>query len=562
MRVVGAKKKRGSWIVGLFLAALVLWVGGESSAKNNTEFKSWAVVIGINDYERVTPRLHYAANDAEKVAALLKQKGYEVVTLFNRQATRTNILKEMGTKLLKKVGPQDRVLIYFSGHGRDWQVGGGTRRGFLLPIETDPEDLDSTAISMFKVRELANALPAKHVLFLIDACYGGIAGTSKSPTPIGKLRFEDITREPGRWLITAGGADQEALEVPEWKHGLFTYYLLKGLGYDPQRGLQTEPLADLNRDGIIPGSELWKYLEDRVYEEGQIRSNPQRPEWWTLAGDKGEFVFLASNGDRVAPMPPSINITGSNQTVAIPLDKGIVGQDGAPMVFVSAGEFLMGASSADKEAQDDEKPQHRVTLDAFHIDQYEVTASRYNQFMGASSNPKYWGKVQFAILDDRPVVGVTWDDAKAYCEHYDKRLPTEAEWEKAARGTDDRIYPWGNERPTSNLANFDRYISSWETDLYSERLKPVGSFEAGKSLYGVHDMAGNVWEWVEDGYDKDYYSNSPKRNPKGPGKTDYRVVRGGSWLDAADLLRSSYRLRIAPAGRGDRVGFRCARTPG
>lgn len=221
----------------------------------------------------------------------------------------------------------------------------------------------------------------------------------------------------------------------------------------------------------------------------------------------------------------------------------------------------MGASSVDTAAQEDEKPPHAVFLDAFYIDQYEVTASRYAKFMNETgrSKPKYWDLVQLSSQGDRPVVGVTWNDAKAYCQYYNKRLPTEAEWEKAARGTDGRIYPWGNDPPTPTRTNFNRYDASWGTDLYSERLKPVGSYDAGKSPSGAYDMAGNVWEWVADWYDVNYYRNSPKQNPKGPQTGGFRVLRGGSWGDVAVVLRASDRLRSDPPYWSTYVGFRCAK---
>ena len=148
------------------------------------------------------------------------------------------------------------------------------------------------------------------------------------------------------------------------------------------------------------------------------------------------------------------------------------------MVLIPAGEFWMG--SPEGEGKDNEHPRHQVYLDAFYMDQYEVTTERYKDFMDAKrrSAPRYWEQVELSRDRDKPVVGISWHDAEAYCEWAGKRLPTEAEWEKAARGDDERIYPWGNEKPNSNLANFDQ---SWKPKkVYAERLKPVGSYEAGK----------------------------------------------------------------------------------
>ncbi len=232
---------------------------------------------------------------------------------------------------------------------------------------------------------------------------------------------------------------------------------------------------------------------------------------------------------------------------------GGAGTQDMPMALVPAGEFTMGSNLAD-----DEKPGHHVYLNAFYMDKYEVTVGQYAKFLEVTDmeEPPDWYIMNQPQHQKRPVVNVDWEDAVMYCKWAGKRLPTEAEWEKAARGTDGRIYPWGNEAPTRLHANYGR--KEWNNHL---SLVPVGSFEEGRSPYGIYDMAGNAWEWVSDWYDFDYYKNSPRRNPIGPATGDSKVVRGGSWLYISEFLRSAHRFSAQPTNKHFGYGFRCAKTP-
>jgi formylglycine-generating enzyme required for sulfatase activity len=227
--------------------------------------------------------------------------------------------------------------------------------------------------------------------------------------------------------------------------------------------------------------------------------------------------------------------------------------DGAAMMYVPAGEFVMGSNEGD----DDEKPPHTVYLDAFWIDKYEVTNALYKKCVdaGKCSPPSernshtrisYYGNSQF---DNYPVIYVSWDDANKYCAWAGKKLPTEAQWEKAARGTDGRIYPWGN--------TFDKNLLNSAEGGKGDTTAVV-SYPAGASPYGVMDMAGNVWEWVADWYGQNYYASSPKNNPAGPTSGQWRVLRGGSWSHNSGYVRAAYRNVYVPGLRYSYVGFRCA----
>jgi formylglycine-generating enzyme required for sulfatase activity len=206
--------------------------------------------------------------------------------------------------------------------------------------------------------------------------------------------------------------------------------------------------------------------------------------------------------------------------------------------------------SEENDAYAAEKPRRRVYLDAFRVDKYEVTNALYRRFIDARAyrTPSYWNDSNWN-QPNQPVVGVSWDDANAYCIWAGKRLATEAEWEKAARGTDGRKYPWG-EQWDANRTN------SGESKL--GKTVPVGSYSGGVSPYGAHDMASNVWEWVADWYDANYYLSAPSRNPRGPDSGQLRVRRGGSWYDIPRNMRTSTRSSYGPDVPSSGLGFRCA----
>ena len=228
--------------------------------------------------------------------------------------------------------------------------------------------------------------------------------------------------------------------------------------------------------------------------------------------------------------------------------------DLSTMVRVPAGEFLMGRDDGDP----DERPARRVWLDDFYIDRTEVTNRDFKAFCDAArylypSNPNFDSGY---LLDkpDYPVVNISWEQARAYCAWAGKRLPTEAEWEKAARGTDGRLYPWGNSWGDS-LTNIQ--------GLPFDRTAPVGSLRQGGSPYGVLDLAGNVWEWCADWYLLEYYAQAPKRNPPGPaGPTPWRVVRGGGFTSPRSDAEAMNRSKNYPSLVIHHLGCRCAWSKG
>jgi len=233
-----------------------------------------------------------------------------------------------------------------------------------------------------------------------------------------------------------------------------------------------------------------------------------------------------------------------------------LGVTDTPMVEIPAGEFIMGLDGV--HALEDERPAHRVWLDAFAIDQYEVTTAQYAEFLSAEKQipPWQWETVALSRHGDRRVIGVSWHDAAAYCQWKGKRLPTETEWEKSARGTDGRSYPWGNQAPTNQRANF-ALGARFSYDLV---LAPVQSLPFGRSPFLLHHMAGNAYEWVQDWYAIDYYDGSPDRNPTGPEQGQFKVLRGGSWSDLPKYLLTYGRFKLPSDTRNSYTGFRCTRS--
>jgi len=265
--------------------------------------------------------------------------------------------------------------------------------------------------------------------------------------------------------------------------------------------------------------------------------------------------LFASVPVSTTPFPTGLFSTSSPTEASPPqtpaLDIGstmISDKDGMTLLYVPAGEFMMGSNIGDS----DERPAHKVYLDAFWIDQTEVTNEMFKKCVqeGGCDEPSMTTYYHDSNYANHPVVSILWEDAKAYCSWANRRLPTEAEWEKAARGEDGRIYPWGNDSPNINLLNYGGVGSTTE----------VGKYPTGISPYQAVDMAGNAGEWVADWYDGSYYNILVEnaRNPGGPASGEYRGVRGGSWSFKVDNIRSADRDWRTPSNAEFSIGFRCA----
>jgi len=557
------------------------------------EFKqpnAYAVVIGISQYsEEVVPKVPYAVNDAQAIAALLEtQAGIpktHIKLLTDSKATLSGMRNHLGEWLRLRVKTDSMVYVYFAGHGTPNLQ---TQSGSIVPWDGHP-DFPAGLYPLTELEATLSALPTKEIIVFLDSCFSGGAGRSilpKGARPMG-LQYGALTT--GEVLVLAAAAGtQISSDYDKVQHGLFTHYLLAGLRgeadadkdqivtlrelvpFVKERVAHTA-VEELNREQtpmllpgeealkarsvlplarVVPGGETRQALSQKEQElkaleeqERRVEAKKKLADIQQQIDDKKKQIEEKQKGIEVARAPAYQ--TGPEYP------KDLVGKDGAPMALVPAGEFAMGSAA--------DGPEHRVFLDAFYMDRFEVTAARYAKFMETTGRtpPFFWEEVKLATDGERPVIGVDWIDADAYCTWAGKRLPTEAEWEKAARGTDQRTYPWGNDEPSSQLSNYS--VDGKRAWQGMSTLSPVGSFEAGKSPHGIYDMAGNVWEWVADWYDATYYRFSPDRNPPGPTKGPMKAIRGGAWLTPGNNMRMSRRNFDPPVNRFLYVGFRCAK---
>lgn len=278
-------------------------------------------------------------------------------------------------------------------------------------------------------------------------------------------------------------------------------------------------------------------------------------------------MAVTGSGNDVADVKPEWTAEGKKQAAHLAT---LSARD--EMVLIPAGPFLMGSNHlVDRNSYPAELPQRTVHLDAYEIDKYEVTAVQYLRYVLAKGLEPLvdwkWGGVFQETMAYHPVMHVSWYDADSYCKWASKRLPTEAEWEKAARGEDGRIYPWGKQMAGLSRANFGRTGLSGPVRDRPERLLlyppivSVDKYDNAVSPYGIFNMAGNVAEWVADWYEPTYYKHGQDRNPKGPDHGTSKAFRGGGWVDSTPSVRVAQRNGTEPDAKMNWLGFRCARDP-
>lgn len=494
----------------------------------------WALIIGIDKYPKMTKdkQLEVARKDAAAVAKLLKERygfsGKRMIELYDEAATRKEIIRAFSS-LIRSVTDKDSLFIYHAGQGDaelttdQKKSEHGYGRAYWLPSDAQLDD-PSSFIFDSQITDFIANIPARHIFLVVDSDFHARMGRTRA-IGLSKEAVKELYRAKSRWALVSGGLHPvtDVADKSKNGHSTFAWHFLKILGE------YTNP--------YLLASDIVEPIATRLSGEvaGQLpRSGPVLD-----AGDEGgQFVFRLRKEFQKEIQPLGSISEGQARReaeeakpveeararpVEAPGQREITGKDWAPMVLVPAGEFLYGVNN------------ERLSLQIFYMDKFEVTTKLYAAFMQATGRaaPASWNEVSQVRDGDRPVIGVNWYDADAYCRHYEKRLPTEQEWEKAARGTDGRKYPWGNEEPTSRHANFGK-CCDWKGSLTA-----VGSFEVGASPYRIYDLAGNVFEWTDSSKGSD------------------RVFRGGSWNVDATLIRSAARSSGVPALRLHILGFRC-----
>ena len=595
----------------------------------------WSVVVGIDVYPNLAEgyQLERAVRDAKAVARTLRDDyGFsEVIELYDADATEEH-LSDVLRGTLRGTGRDDAVLVYFAGHGHTEETSFAGPLGHLVTHDGGmaPEHLRRN-ITMNSLRvDISEAIPAKHVMFVVDACYGGLlltrGGAAEARRDLEHLR--GIASVPIRQILTAGRAGEEVLDGGPGGHSVFTGSFLN--------------LLRESQD-YLTGRELGAFMPRRVREAIGLRNHKQNPQFGSLAGE-GDFVLVrpqAAPRDEPGDSEPTSSVEARNlraivtdpsivdrvlgehdgqvtddmweellfgldlagllpvdeaklrllaerragrgsgcaSTEAPPLSTkrgetegtkpapaqaqggvpsevrrewdahaerllqlGLTVPDGVPLVirnekdggiglWIPPGESVMG------------KQKGSVHVDGFYMDKYPITNGQYARFIretghalpeGKSDWNRWLDGAPFPGYENHPAVNVSCDDASDYCQWAGKRLPTELEWMKAARGTDDRTYPWGGSEPDEALANFGEREG---------KTTPVDAYPRGMSPFGLVDVAGNVWEWT---------SSQSK-----PGD-DWRLVCGGCWYNMPRSLRCESRNRFHPSLRNAGVGFRCA----
>jgi formylglycine-generating enzyme required for sulfatase activity len=474
-----------------------------------------ALVVGISVYPQGSglTSLKYAARDAEVLGATLKAQGYLVRRLTDSDATRSVIRRTL-RELSDAVSPDEGTfLFFFGGHGFTYK---GTN--YLATFGVTADDLDGEGLAVSDVESLLRASKAKRKLVFIDACRNDPGQATRSAA---QRSFDKLQASEGIRVLFSTKEGHVSFEDDALRQGIFTYFLDKGLEGEAA-----------GADGLVTFRDLADYLTDKMRAYTVERGQLQIP--FETGESSGDFLLSAGSKrlETAAPAPPA-----PPESVSPILRAGatkVNEKDGLTYVWIPPGTFQMGCSPGDGECFGNEKPAHQVTISSgFWMGQTEVTQEAWQRAMG--TNPNHFKGPKL------PVESISWDDARSYCQAVGMRLPTEAEWEYAARAGSNG----------SRYGEIDQI--AWYRSNSGSQTHEVGQKQA--NAWGLRDMLGNVWEWVEDWYAQ--YPPGATTDPRGPSSGSERGLRGGSWNGDSGLARAS--VRSGPNWRvGAVIGVRCA----
>jgi formylglycine-generating enzyme required for sulfatase activity len=504
-----------------------------SSAAAAAEPQRWALLVGVDDYVGFTD-LRFSGRDAVALAEALRGAGFDERRVFllhdgakdaAYRPSKPNIERQLKA-VLNLAGPDDLVIVSFSGHGIHYDG-----QSFLCPTEADDRRPAESMLAVADVYRQFEQCKAALKLLLVDACRNDPrppGRKSASPDVDRKALGETFARPPaGIMVLQSCAEDQISWEDEQLQHGVFMHHVLKGLSGE----------ADGNKNGRVTLSELYDYTSD----ETKLFVANRFP---------GEIQIPALNG----------NIRGVFEFPRTGPAKEITNSLGMKLVLIPAGEFVMGSPEGDTDAEDDEKPQHRVRITkSFHLGQTEVTQGQWQAVMRTTP---WSGKTYVREGADYPATYVSWDDAQEFCrklsgkENKTYQLPTEAEWEYACRAGTTTKYSFGDD--DSRLGDYAWYDKN-AYDVGQKYAHAVGLKRP--NLWGLMDMHGNVWEWCDDWYEAEFYQQSRVDDPKGVTSGSIRVNRGGGWSFTPAYCRSADRSRNTPDDRRYNLGFRAALVP-
>lgn len=540
-----------------------------------------ALVIGNDAYERVSP-LQNAVNDARDLAAKLEQLGFETIVATDVDLRR---MEQAIDGFMKSVQPGDVALFHFSGHGMQ-----ADQENYLIPTDFELRDRASLrydAYSASQLQDRLNEAGAQLSLVFLDACRNNGFGGARSAGGLAPMNPAH-----GSFIAFATGPGKTADDNPDGRNGLFTGILLETLD---QPGLELTDIFRNVRERVSTQSEgrqvpwtissvLGRFYFDSsapAAEPGADSASVELAYWSSITDSddprvfesylkrypKGEFAELARmRAEALQGEPPPTPGT-------VRLNPA----DGQEYIWIPPGRFTQGCVEGDSSCKDDELPRRQVELSrGFWMAKSETTVARYKAFAKAHNKkmPPFPGYIPPLLpllppiapgfnmgwkLTDHPITNVSWEDAKAYCEQAAAgRLPTEAEWEYAARGGQkSQPFPWGPSI-SRDKANYGAETGGAPAVEGADKwigTAPVGSFPLNG--YGLYDMAGNLWEWTADWYAADAYASGASTDPTGPASGEEKVMRGGAWDNPARALRSSDRNHFPPASVVPWVGVRC-----